>query len=106
MGQGCGVGHMVLGVPLVLLSTKLVDCGRAHEISGICAPLWVVGGSWGGRLGCVGVGGWRVHGMGGWVVVGCCLEGLWGGWVSVGVGGGGVGGWRVHVVGGGGGMGG
>ena len=32
-------------------------CGGAHEISGIPAPLWLVG--------C----GWRVHGVGGWVLV-------------------------------------
>ena len=31
-------------------------CGGAHEISGIPAPLWL----W--------VGGWRVHGVGVWVV--------------------------------------
>ena len=61
-----------------------------------------VGGWWDGWK----LGGWRVHGVGGcvmvWVVVGGWLEGSWGEWVCGGVSGGvhgGVGGWRVNGVG-------
>ena len=67
-----------------LLSTEWVDCGGAHEISGIPAPLCLCG--------------WVVGGLMGWVGVV---------WVGVGVGGGGVGvggcmgwGWVGDVVGG------
>ena len=52
------------------------------------------------------VGGWRVHGVGGcvmvWVVVGWVVGRFMGGWVCGGVNGGvpgGVGGWRVNGVG-------
>ena len=96
------------------MSTKWVDCGGAHETSGIPAPLclngwmvrgfmrwvggcmvvgWVVGGFI-GWVGDSGVGGWRFHGVGGW------LEGSWGGWVCGSVGGAGeVAGWRACQVG-------
>ena len=42
-----------------LLSTEWVDCGGAHEISGIHAPLFI-------------------DYVGGW------LKGLWGGWLGAG----------------------
>ena len=77
-------------------------CGGAHEISGIHAPLfsmdrWLEG-SWGGWVGCGGVGSGEVLVRGG-VVDGWCVGEGWDGWCSrLGVGGldGGGGGWNEN----------
>ena len=61
------------------MSTEWVDCGGAHEISGIKAPLFLRGwgrGWWGGVRGWVVVGGW----WGEW----CACEGCCGWWRKVG----------------------
>ena len=77
-----------------ILSTEWVDCGGAHEISGIPAPLWLHGWVVGGFMGWMGGGCWCgwcacegwvgevVWGVGGWVMWGGGLLGVWSGGVG------------------------